>query len=166
MTEHPLSSQSSRKKVGSIVPNLKQLAKLPRSRSVFLLACLVLNGCVTEQIQDARTCAVAGNLSGGGICSHLIGSETNDLTFKEMLDFLSPQKARTCVPVPGMSVCAEDQSKGTPVALKSRGAALALSSDDAYTMLTEVAVMCRMLGRRCSLATKQVINNLLKASMQ
>lgn len=136
-----------------------------KSHSAILLAFL-FSGCVTEQIQDARTCAVAGDIRAGGLCSHLIGSDTNDLTFQEMLDFLTPQKARHCVPVPGMTVCSEDQSKGAPVDLPARGAAIVISSADAYTMLTEVAVMCRMLGKRCSYATKQVINNLLRTSMQ
>jgi hypothetical protein len=102
---------------------------------------------------------VAGILSAGGICSHLIGSETHDLSFKEMLDFIGAQPQRTCVPVPGMTICADDQTSGIPQVLPSRGAAIMLSSEDTRQLLTELAVMCRALGRRCSYATRRAIES-------
>jgi hypothetical protein len=109
---------------------------------------LVATSCVT--IKEGTACAVAGKLSAGGICSHLISDKTGHLSFSEMIDFLEAQPERTCVPVPGMSVCADDQSMGIAVKLSARGAALAMSADDWGTMKTELEVACRMLGKRCT----------------
>ncbi len=94
---------------------------------------------------------MAGVLSAGGICSNLIGPATNDLTFVEFLDFLSAQPVpRRCVPVLGMSVCKEDQSAGVAVDLPARGPAIGMSAEDFGFVVQELAIMCRMLGKRCS----------------
>lgn len=144
---------------------------------IFLLSlgCLGLS-CQTEQIQDAHTCAVAGVLSGGMDCSHLIGSSTSTLTFAEALDFLGPAAERTCVQVghwvntpppadpewqidvPG--VCAQDQTQGVPSKVPARGAAICMSSTDFRLVHDELATMCRLLGKRCSYATHVILEHL------
>jgi hypothetical protein len=74
-----------------------------------------------------------------------------------MLDFVSPQQARTCVPVTGMPVCADDQTTGTPVNLPARGAAIIMSDQDWGTMKTELQVACRELKSLCSYQTQQIL---------
>jgi hypothetical protein len=129
-----------------------------RKMPYLALLCLINNSCTI--IKDARTCSVAGVLSAGGICSHMISPETNDLSFNEFLDFLSAQPERTCVPVIGMNVCADDQSQGVPVKLPARAAAIVMSSDDWGTKKTELEVACRELGSRCSYETLQFLKRL------
>lgn len=110
-------------------------------------------------IQNANICAAAGKLSAGGVCSRLTTSDTNDLSFSEMIDMLEAQPERTCVSVPGFNICADDQSKGTPVTLPSRGAGILMSSADFGVLITELREACRRLGGNCSYATRQVIAN-------
>jgi hypothetical protein len=119
---------------------------------------LVSEGCVT--IQNAPTCAVAGDLSGGGICSHLLDATTLSLSFTEMVDFLDAQPDRSCVQVPGMPVCADDQSTGVAVKLPARGAAIVMSAADWGTMKTELEVACRELGKGCSYAVQKAVANM------
>lgn len=72
---------------------------------------------------------------------------------------LEAQDERSCVPVPGMEICADDQSKGIPIKMPARGAGLILSSKDADSLLTELSQACRRLGAECSYDTRQVITN-------
>lgn len=74
-----------------------------------------------------------------------------------MLDFLSAQPDRTCVPVPGMNVCADDQTAGTPIKLPARGAAIAQSSADWDEEHTELETACREMGKGCSYAAQQAL---------
>lgn len=116
---------------------------------------LVNNACIT--IQDTSQCAVAGILSAGGICAHSNSPETYDLTFKEYLDFLEAQPERKCVPIPGTTICADDQSHGAVEDIPARGAAICMSSQDWNTMKTELEAACRQLGAQCSYAVKSAI---------
>lgn len=118
------------------------------------------SGCVT--IQEGTTCAAQGHLSLGGICSHLISSDTFTLSFAEMVDFIDAQPDRTCVPVPGMKVCADDQTTGTAVDLPARGGAIITSAEDWGTLKTELETACREMGKGCSYAVKQSISALAR----
>lgn len=136
-------------------------------RLLFLVSCtLALNGCV--HISDRTGCAVAGVMSAGGICAHLIDSDTNDLTFQELVDFLEPQVARKCCPVvtawdgnwkptKWMQVCSEDQTGCTPLSLPARGGAIIMSSEDWNGMKTDLEAACRELGSRCSYEVKKML---------
>ena len=131
---------------------------------MLLVSLLILaginSGCTNILIKNATFCSVAGLLSAGGSCSHLTTSDTKDLTFVELIDMIEAQNARTCVPVPGFNICAQDQSKGELVNLPARGAALILSSDDAGTLITELATACRKLGSSCTYEMRQGIRNI------
>lgn len=110
-------------------------------------------------IQNANICSAAGKLSAGAICSRLTTSETNDLSFRELIDLLEAQSERTCVPVPGFPVCADDQSIGVAVKLPARGASVIISSKDFEVFITELQTACRELGSKCSYETRQVLKN-------
>lgn len=104
------------------------MRKLP-----YLLLLWFLNSsCVT--ISDATFCAVAGDLSSGGICSHLLTPATSDLTEDQFLTFLeaSPTKA----------------------------AAICMSAQDFGTLKTELELACRELGSSCSYQTQAVIKKM------
>lgn len=75
---------------------------------------------------------------------------------------LDAQEGRTCVPVPGMQVCADDQSVGAPVALPARGGAIVMSAQDWGTLKTELETACREMGKSCTYATKQAITALAR----
>lgn len=99
------------------------------------LPILVLSSCVT--IHDGKTCSVAGRLSDGGICSHLISTDTETMTFEQFVDFLEPQPGAPNIP--------------------ARGGAICMSAEDWGTMKTELEVACRELGSRCSMETKKAL---------
>lgn len=99
---------------------------------------LIVSGCVT--VRDIRTCTVAGDLSAGGICSHTLSSQTEDLNFDEFLDFLEAQPE-----LPGKF---------------AHGAAVCMSAADFNEMKTELEQACRELGKRCSLQTQQLLQSL------
>lgn len=124
-----------------------------------LLSLAALSSCVT--IRDGVTCSVAGSLSAGGICSHTETAETRILSFNEMLDFLDAAPARTCTPVPGMTVCADDQS-GAKTELPARGAAIVMSAEDWGAMKTALETACRELGSHCSNPIKAQLARLNK----
>lgn len=106
-------------------------------------------------------CAPAGKLSAGGICTHLISPEKTFISFNEILDMLEAQPERECVPVPGLSVCADNQN-GTPQKIPARGAAIIMSAEDWGAMKTELEEACRKLGKRCSYEVRQMILRLNK----
>jgi len=123
-----------------------------------LLANLLISisGCVT--IQEATTCAFFYPMSEGGGCSHLISTATFKLSEAEMIDLLLPQQERTCVPVLGLPVCADDQTQGTLVVLPARGASIIMTSSDWGTFETELEEACRELGSRCSMSLQKAIS--------
>jgi len=93
---------------------------------------------------------VPDQLSRGGIWAETNTSATGDLTFSEMIDFIEPQAERTCVPVPGFPVCADDQTQGTPVTLPARSGAIMQSTDDWGKNKTALEQLCRQAGSSCS----------------
>jgi hypothetical protein len=107
-----------------------------------------LSACIT--ISDGTLCAIQDQVSQGAICSHLISTSTSVLTFAETIDFLEAQPVRSCVPVPGMTVCADDQTTGTPLSIPARGAAIIISSADWEVLSTEIQQMCREMGKSCT----------------
>lgn len=108
------------------------------------------------QIKDASFISPAGDLSSGGLVTHLTDSNTAILSFTETLDFLDAQVDRSCVPVPGLPVCADTQI-GNPITLSARGAAIALSSADFQILITEIETMCRQAGSSCTYQTQAII---------
>ena len=123
------------------------------------LICLSLliwaSGCVS--IAPYTLVSVKGDLSAGGGAAPSNTTTTEDLSFSEMLDFIDAQPARTCVPVPGLPVCADDQTKGVPVALPARGGAIMMSSKDWTQLKTELQAACRMLKSACSYQTQALL---------
>ena len=69
---------------------------------------------------------------------------------------LHAQPKRTCVPVPGFNICADNQT-GNAVELPERGAAIVMSSDDWGVMATELETACRLLKKVCSYQTMRAI---------
>lgn len=142
------------------------------------LLCLLLlslagsTGCIT--VGDRVMCSPAGSIAAGGICTHLLTSETHDLTFNEFVDYLEPQEARECIPksirwkktttktavgpvigwemTKWMNVCAENKIDlywGKKQKLPMRGGALAMSPSDWGGMKTDLEAACRELGTSC-----------------
>lgn len=114
-----------------------------------------LSGCI--QIVDTIACSPAGEVSAGGLCAHTLTGATLTLSFNEFVDFLEPQAARTCAVVPGMQVCADNQSAGPSVSLPARAGAISMSALDWDTETTELETACRELGDRCSESTQQTL---------
>lgn len=99
-------------------------------RSLFLVGLLgSINSCVT--VQDALFCTVAGEMSAGANCSHLISSDTEKKTFDQFMDFLD--------------------------ASPSKGSAICISAEDLKVMKTELEQMCRMLKKRCSYQVQKIV---------
>jgi hypothetical protein len=115
--------------------------------TILLVSCGTIASCVT--VPSTKVCAVAGKMAGGAVCAETETNVQTQLDLDELIDLLEPQEARTCVPVPGMSVCASRQV-GTPVALPKRGAALIISADDFAKIKTALEQACRELGNSCS----------------
>lgn len=74
-----------------------------------------------------------------------------------MLDLINPQEDRTCVPLAGMPVCADDQSSGKAVDLPARGGSFVISESDFGQLKTEVDQMCREMGPSCTIAQQRAI---------
>lgn len=100
-------------------------------------------------IHNSTQCSVAGSITAGGICSHLLTTDTLDLTEREFIDMIKAQPDRVCVPVKGLNICSDDQSSGLAIHLPARGASILMFSDEWGEMKTELAMLCRMAGRKC-----------------
>lgn len=98
---------------------------------------LISSACAT--VHDHRTCSVAGILSAGGICSHTLTSQTEDMTEDEFLDFLEAMPERPDPNHPGKT-------------LPAHAAAIVMSADDWNEMKTELEQACRELGSHCNYA--------------
>jgi len=108
--------------------------------SVSLLSLILLSACGSVQIQDAETCTVAGVLSAGANCSHLVSSDTSEMTMDEFLYFLEAHAATTTTPAQGSAIC--------------------MSSIDFGNVKTELDTMCRLLGKHCTKAVQAVITQM------
>lgn len=114
------------------------------------LLSLGLISCASITVKDAITCSTAGLVSEGAVCSHTNSASTHDLSMEELLDMMTPQQERTCVPVSGMSVCSDDQSHGTPVLLPARAAGIIMSAAEWGEKKTELEEACRELKSSCT----------------
>lgn len=88
-------------------------------------------------------------MSAGAIWAETNTPKTGDLSLSELIDFIEPQSERECVPVPGFSVCADDQSHGEKVKLPARAGAVMRSAEDEMKLHTAVEQACRDLGNHC-----------------
>ena len=95
-------------------------------------------GCIT--IQNAQVCTVAGELSDGGICSHLLTPDTESMSFDEYVSWLEPQPASSGIP--------------------ARGGAICMSASDWGTLKTELEQACRELKGACSYKQAAAIRHL------
>jgi hypothetical protein len=130
-------------------------------RLIFALA-LVLASCKGPEIKvKAHTlCRAAAILPAGADCANDQTSKITPLSYREYIDFLEAQPERTCVPVPGMNVCADDQAHGVPVKLPARAPADAESDDDFTDIKTVLEQACAELKDRCSPETITRLKNL------
>lgn len=92
----------------------------------------------------------------GGLWAETIGTATGEMSLSELIDFIEPQSERECAPIPGFSVCADDQS-GIKIRLPARGGAVLQSADDFNKNKTALEQACRLLGNRCSFEILQAI---------
>jgi hypothetical protein len=131
-----------------------------RYLSLFALA-VVLNSCVTI-IPNTTECSVAGVLAAGMDCAETLSSMTYELNLDQTIDFLSPQLARECVPIPGTTICTNlDPAPDRPsVRLPARAGAVGRSAEDAEKIKTALDQACRRLGRQCSHEMRQAITNI------
>ena len=123
------------------------------------LLTLTVSGCVT--IPNTRSVTVAGTLSAGGIWAESQTDATGDLSLTELIDMLEPQVERTCVPVSGFSICADNQTVGVPTLLPARAGAIIRSAEDEAKIKLALEKACRYLGNKC---TKEIRNTI--ASMR
>lgn len=108
---------------------------------VLSLIAILFSGCI--HIQNAKVCTVAGRLSDGGICSHLLTPDTESMTFDEYLNWLEPQP----------------EASGAP----GHGGAICMSSADWGTMKDELERACRELKGECSYEAKAQIKKMRAA---
>lgn len=116
-------------------------------RKLLYLSSFILTASACVTVPNARTYAVAGKLSHGGIWAETQTPLTGDLTMDEFLDFLEAQDAR---PDP------KDPTKVLP----AHGAAVCLTSDDFDKLQTALGQACRELGKRCSKEVQAEIQKL------
>lgn len=121
-----------------------------RKRLFLILLAWAGSSCGSVQISEGVTCSVAGKLSAGGICSHLISPATHDLTLYEMIDFLEAQPERECIPVPGFEICQKNPTSGTLQKLPARGAAIIMPAKDWGELKQELELACRYMGQHCT----------------
>jgi hypothetical protein len=130
-----------------------------------LLSSLALSSCnIPIKVQDGTACAAAGLVLNGGLCSHLISSDTFTLSYTEILDLLEAHpSARTCIPKGSLPVCADDQTVGgPPVILPPRGASIIMSPSDWGAEKEELDEACRDLGKSCNQVEQLKINGMAR----
>lgn len=113
---------------------------------------LALASCAGPTIKapNATPCTAAGRLYLGLDCSEINTGKISSLSYQEGIDFLEPQGVRECVPVPGFSVCADDQSVGEAVKLEARAGAIIESDDDFTAQKSAFEQACEELHDRCT----------------
>lgn len=129
-----------------------------------------LSACIS--IPNTTAVTAPSKLSDGGLWGQTNVSNNGELTFAEMMDFIEPQSARTCVPVgiwitPDgnyrdtawhsgdgfiqiLPVCSHDQTHGPVVKLPARAGAIMISEDDYNKNKTAIEQMCRSIGKDCT----------------
>lgn len=128
----------------------------------FIASCFVSCAAPTIPVKAKTYCRVAAILPAGSDCANDQTSEITSLSYRETIDFLEAQPERTCVPIKGMSVCADNQS-GTPVKLPARPGADFESDDDFTAAKTELEQACAELKDRCSPETRARLARLTAA---
>lgn len=93
--------------------------------------------CQTHTVRDIEGCAVAGVLAAGMDCAHTRTDEVRSMNLDETIEFLEPQEAKD----------------GKP----ERGGAICFSADDVAKNKSDLEIICRLLGDRCSYEVKQEI---------
>lgn len=111
-----------------------------------------LASCAGPNISTPNTtqCTAAGHLFLGTDCATTNTGAMSSLSYTEAIDFLEPQTERTCVPVPGFSVCSDNQSSGVKVKLAARAGAVSESDDDFTRQKTAFEQACVELKDRCT----------------
>lgn len=95
-------------------------------------------------------CSAAGLVMNGGLCAHMISSDTCTLSYTEILDLLEAHpNDRTCITACGLPVCADDQSVGVAQLVKARGASVIMTDADWAEKKMELEQACRELGNSC-----------------
>jgi hypothetical protein len=115
----------------------------------------VINITSNVTVPDSTPCAVLGLLSDGTTtCSHTntTAQSSFSLDYGETIDLLEAQPARTCVPAGdgSLSVCATDQSMGTPVDMQARAGAVIIESTQYAANMIALESMCRDLQKYCT----------------
>lgn len=122
-------------------------------------------------IPNTGACSVAGVINAGVDCTESVSKIDYELSRDEFLDFLSPKKARTCVPkviardskgrvLRYAPVCADDQSHGDAISMPKRAGAVCESSYDWTIKKTALEQACRELGKRCSYEIQEMIREI------
>jgi len=127
------------------------------------LAVIINSGCASVTLPNTRYCTAAGLLRAGANCGETLTNWTGELTRREYTDFLQPQFARECAPVPGTTVCADNPPAGSPlVKFPERGGAVCESAEDWNKKKTALEQACRILGKRCPAEIKVAVRNMKK----
>lgn len=138
---------------------------LSPTRFALFLSPLLLS-CSTVPIPNSKEGTVAGVVQAGMDFAETNTGKIHELSMQEMFDFLEPQNARRCVPVPGFNVCADDQTQGQPVDLPARAGALCRSDDDFTAQKIAVEQACALLKNRCTPEMKEEISRVYGNSKQ
>lgn len=109
------------------------------------LICLVLfttalSSCGTLiKLPNTKACSVAGLITAGADCAWTNDPKTEEMTFEQFMDFLTPNA--------------------------TRGGAICQSADDWTKMTTALEQACRKLGKYCTKELKNSLN-LLRAQLR
>lgn len=121
---------------------------MPKMRFQSLLVTVpLLSGCIT--VPNTTLVTVPDKLANGAIWAQTNTPATGELTLSEIIDFIEPQLERTCVPVTGFSVCADDQTHGVAIKMPARAGAIMRSLEDEAKLAVAIKQACRELGSKC-----------------
>lgn len=105
-------------------------------------SCVILGKQI--KLPDSEVCAVAGVMSAGADCVHMVSSGGRSMTLDELIEFLEPQDERI------------DLKTGKK--LPKRPPAMIMSAEEWNKQKTVLEQACTMLGDRCTIEMKQTIS--------
>ena len=107
--------------------------------NIFVSALALLNVAATcsYKVRDTEVCSVAGIMAAGMDCAHTHNDDVRSMTLDETLEFLEPKIGTNGVP--------------------DRAGAMCTSAEDYTKRKTDLEILCRMLGDRCTIEVKKAI---------
>lgn len=111
---------------------------------ILVISLILTDGCAKVPIKDTTKCVVAGVWRAGLDCSTTLSSQTSEMDFEQMIEFLEPQPERPDPDHPGKK-------------LPARAGAFCESSDDQLAEKIALEQACSLLKNACSPEIKSAI---------